>query len=215
ESELQRERSLLAGTLASTGDGIVVVDRERLISDSNRRFVEMWGLPETVVEWADAGRAFALARRRLEDPSELVASVARLHLDPTADSSNVVELRDGRVFHVDSKPQLLGGELAGRVWSCRDVTERAAAERTLRESALRFQEALENVPLAAVAVDLHNRIAFANTFLAELTGWTKDELIGRRWRDMFTLQEPVDRRTSDEWERGLATGDPPRSQEAG
>ena len=38
---------------------------------------------------------------------------------------------------------------------------------------------LENVRLAAVTTDLDGRITFCNEYLAELSGWWEDELVGR------------------------------------
>ena len=60
-----------------------------------------------------------------------------------------------------------------------DVTEQKEAEAGLLASEARFREMLENVRLAAVMCDAEGRITFCNEYLAELSGWWEDELIGR------------------------------------
>jgi PAS domain S-box-containing protein len=108
---------------------------------------------------------------------------------------------------------VLGGEIVGRVWSFRDVTDQVVTERIARESAVRFQEALENVPLAAVAIDTSCRMTFVNGYLEELSGWSRDELVGRRWSDVFNADDGGARERVLRFEDQLSHGQPPALQE--
>ena len=73
-----------------------------------------------------------------------------------------------------------------------DVTEQKETENALQASEARFREMLENVRLAAVVCDPDGRITFCNEYLAELSGWWEDELIGRSWRETFTPDDEHD-----------------------
>jgi diguanylate cyclase (GGDEF)-like protein/PAS domain S-box-containing protein len=66
-----------------------------------------------------------------------------------------------------------------------DITERRRAERQLHESERRYSEMLSNVELFAVMLDLQGRITFCNDYLLRITGWQREEVIGRNWFDMF------------------------------
>ena len=57
-------------------------------------------------------------------------------------------------------------------------------------SARRLRDVLENVHLAAVSLDLDGRIVFCNQYLADLTGWTRAELVGSLWLDRFPTGDP-------------------------
>lgn len=57
EEELQRTLSLLRATLDSTADGILVVDRGGRIVSFNRKFTEMWRIPEAVLVARDDAQA--------------------------------------------------------------------------------------------------------------------------------------------------------------
>jgi len=119
---------LLRATIDSTADGILVVDRAGRIAVHNRRFAEMWGIPRGVVVGSDDCAAISLVRAQIRDPEAFVARVRALYAMPEAESFDVVELVDGRIFERYSQPQRISGRCVGRVWSFRDVTQRRRAE---------------------------------------------------------------------------------------
>ena len=45
---------------------------------------------------------------------------------------------------------------------------------------------LESIPLAAVVLDPAGRIAFANPAMADLSGWSVRQLVGRSWFGRLT-----------------------------
>jgi PAS domain S-box-containing protein len=128
QEERERSLSLLNATLESTADGILVVDRAGKIVSLNLRFADMWGIPEAILAPRDDERAIAYVLGQVRDPDAFLAKVNALYAEPGAESHDVVEFRDGRVFERFSKPQRLGAEVVGRVWSFRDVTARRRAE---------------------------------------------------------------------------------------
>ncbi|MCX8011076.1 MAG: PAS domain S-box protein, partial [Ignavibacteria bacterium] len=48
-----------------------------------------------------------------------------------------------------------------------------------------FRDTLENINLIAVALDLEGNINFCNEYLLKLTGWKKEEIIGKNWFEYF------------------------------
>lgn len=66
-----------------------------------------------------------------------------------------------------------------------DITERKQAAQELRESERRFSDLLENVELVSVMLNRDAQITYCNDYLLRLTGWQREEVIGRNWFEFF------------------------------
>jgi diguanylate cyclase (GGDEF)-like protein/PAS domain S-box-containing protein len=135
EDAMKETLSLLNATLDSTADGILVVDNEGKITSFNRQFAEMWRIPQPILDRRDDDAALQAVLGQLADPEGFVAKVRELYTQPDAESHDVLDFKDGRVFDRYSKPQLVGGVAVGRVWSFRDITDRKRLEAELAHQA--------------------------------------------------------------------------------
>jgi two-component system, cell cycle sensor histidine kinase and response regulator CckA len=132
--DLQGALALLEATIESTTDGILVVDRQGRMVRMNRKFVELWRLPDSVIATGDDDRALAFVLDQLESPDDFLRKVKELYADAEAESFDTLRFKDGRVYERASRPQRLGGKVVGRVWSFRDVTARLELESQVRQS---------------------------------------------------------------------------------
>ena len=163
EADIHDTLSLLNATLNSTADGILVVDGDGRIRSYNRKFVEMWNLPESVLAAGDDDQAIGFVLSQLKDPDAFLAKIRELYAQPESDSRDLIEFRDGRTVERYSQPQRVDGVPVGRVWSFRDITERVRLERELAHQA--FHDSLTGLANQALFRD---RVTHALTRTARL-----------------------------------------------
>lgn len=157
--------SLLRATLESTADGILVVDGAGRISTYNRKFVEMWEIPEEVMASGDDEQVVGQILERLREPEKFLSKLRELYSNPDAESFDVLEFNDGRAFERYSLPQRIGDKVVGRVWSFRDISERRRADEALRKAEAVLKESHEN--LEAVVAERTSQLAETNRALEE------------------------------------------------
>ena len=172
--------------LDSTPDGIVMVNPTGRIVFSNSQAEKLFGyeqgglraksveilFPERFRGWHVGYRSDYFAQPRSRSMGE---------------GLELFGLRkDGTEFPVEFSLSPLETEEGTLVLSAiRDITERKQAEELRRESERPFREMLENVELLAMTLDKNGTVTFCNAYLLQLTGWKREEILGKDWFSKF------------------------------
>ena len=135
ESVLSRSLAVMRATLDSTADGILALDTQGRAVAWNRRYLELWRIPEELLMSRNDERITELALAQVRDRGPFLARLEALANDPEADATDTIEFTDGRVYERYSRPQRSGDTILGRVWSFRDVTARNRLEAELTHQA--------------------------------------------------------------------------------
>lgn len=184
-AELRDALSLLSATLESTADGILVVAADGTIAGANERFAALWGIPTELMESHDDGRLLAFVLDQLTDPGGFIGKVQELYAEPGAESLDMLEFRDGRTFERYSRPQLVGDEIVGRVWSFRDVTSREHAQDRAREALAQMEglaAIVESSADAIIGMTPEGLITSWNPGAEKLYGYNSAEVTGQNVR---------------------------------
>ncbi|GAX42575.1 multi-sensor hybrid histidine kinase [Tolypothrix sp. NIES-4075] len=177
EQEQAQTLSLLQATLESTADGIIVVNKNFNVSVFNQKFLQMWALPESLLQPEQSNERFMFMSQQTRDPEAFIARVKELFFKyPEQEAFDLVEMKDGRVFDRYSQPQWHNGEIIGRVWSFRDITARSQVEAALSESETKFRRIVENANDVISLIDLEGKICYISPNLFNLTGYHTSEL---------------------------------------
>ena len=114
KEELERKTQELAGSLAmmratleSTWDGILVTDAHGHVTDFNQRYVDMWRIPQQIMETKEHRRILEHTCRQFEDGRPFLARIDEIHSAAggrawTSWSSRTVECSSGSPGSVSS-----------------------------------------------------------------------------------------------------------------
>jgi PAS domain S-box-containing protein len=166
--QLEHSLSLLNATLESTADGILVISNDGRVSSCNQKCLDIWHLPRIAVAGLRSGELLASVAPQLEAPEEFLDDLENLQAKPDSVGFKTLRLKDGRILERYSQPQHVEGEIVGRVWSFRDITQASRLEEELRQS--QKMEAVGRLA-GGVAHDFNNMLmiilGYANQLLAD------------------------------------------------
>ncbi len=165
ELQLQQSLSVLHSTLEATADGILVISKDRRVSACNRKFMDMWNIPQMAVVGLRDEDLLAVALPQVQSGHEFRAKLEKLYAQPDAVSFDTFWLKDGRVFERFSQPQWIGDHVVGRVWSFRDVTHARQIEDELRQA--QKMEAVGRLA-GGVAHDFNNMLMLISGYAGQL-----------------------------------------------
>lgn len=160
EARMMSDRSLglLEATLEATADGIIVFDTAGCQIVHNKRFGELFG--EVEAGSLGEGDLWRLLGDIPEDGRRAKLERAWEQEAPGGEWHDTIRNPDGRVLEVVARAQRWTGKVIGRVYSVRDVTERADALEGLR--------------------DREGKLARIQA-MAQLGAWEWDVVSDRRW----------------------------------
>jgi len=172
EKQEKQERDAMRETLMDRSrDGIVIIDQDHRVIETNRRFAEMLGYaPQEVLglrTWDFEGTLTETEIRTLFADLSIVDAVFETRH----------RKKDGTTLSVEVSTA--GGTIDDRscvIAICRDISERKEAERQVRQSEEHFRALFELSQDGYILADPNGRFLDANKAYCELTGYSLPEL---------------------------------------
>ena len=211
QAENERATALVAATLESTDNGVLVANETGRIVMWNRRLFDLVpGLSEDILRTGERAKILEHVVHLFADREGVRRTGREIDRRPDYTDLSTVPLTDGRFMERFTQPMFVEGRVAGRVWSFRDVTarERAIADaqtrsRELEATVKRRTEDLElaiaertasdqlarmianNIPGRVAYWNRDTRCVFVNKMYCQFFGKAKEEIIGRTMVEIF------------------------------
>jgi two-component system NtrC family sensor kinase len=179
EEGLRSKTAFLEAQTNATLDGILVMNEDRKVILLNKRFLELFDVPQWICEQEQDQILLDHVLPRIKDVDFFLQKVNYLYVHAEETSRDEIELKNGVILDRYSSPVIgKDAKYYGRVWIFRDITERKRNENALRQ----LSQAVEQSSVSVVIADLRGNITYVNRRFTECTGYSFEEVSGRNPR---------------------------------
>jgi diguanylate cyclase (GGDEF)-like protein/PAS domain S-box-containing protein len=178
EFAIKASESLLRSTLDSIDEGVLLVSNVGKVLSVNRRFKELWRVPESIIEIGEDGALLAHVVEQLLEPEEFLNIVHKLY-GGNAEERDTVTFKDGRVFTRFTRVLAIGND-SGRIWCFRDISAQVRAQTAIAASHNLLLTVIDTAPMRVFWKDKNLHYLGCNKVFAQDAGLLHPrELIGK------------------------------------
>jgi two-component system, cell cycle sensor histidine kinase and response regulator CckA len=125
---------MLEAQFDTAANGVLVVDGNGTTLMANRRFAEMWDIPQAILDENNDEKMLRYVLDKLKYPDLFIQKVKDLYAHNEEKSRDEIEFNDGRYFDRYSAPMTdKTGKYYGRVWYFYDITGQKVMEKAVRQ----------------------------------------------------------------------------------
>jgi PAS domain S-box-containing protein len=192
EEALRDRTAFFEALVESSLDGILVIGENQERNVINKRLIEMWNVPATILKDPNDAALLEYVVNRCSEPEKFYEKVRYLYSHKSETSRDIVEFKDGMVFDRSSSPVIgKNGEYLGRIWTFQDITERRKMEETLAESAAEYRALTENTSDILFSINMAGIFTYISPQVNKY-GYLVSEITGKSIRDVV-YPEDIDR----------------------
>lgn len=179
---LYQKQQEMEVTLASIGDGVIVTDAEQIITFINAVAQKLTGWSEAEAVGKPISEVFRIVNEDTRQPTDIPIQKAIEQGAVIGLANHTLLLsKTGEEWPISDSAAPIrsaSGRIIGVVLVFRDDSKQRSAERSLRESEMRYRNLVENATDIIYTLDLQDRITSINPVAEEVTGYSRDELVG-------------------------------------
>lgn len=203
--ETNQKLTLLQSLIDNSSDSIQVSTEDAILFYYNKEAQLRLGIPaNSLVKYkvTDIENNFKAPGVWDEHVKELkqknVLTIEGVNINQTTGKQFPVEVT-ARYITIDGQGYVIANS--------RDITTRKHVENLLKNQEEKYRNIIANMNLGLVEVDIAEKVVFVNQSFCDLSGYSKDELIGHNATNLFVLGENIELIKQKNQKRALGISD--------
>ncbi|WP_299060285.1 PAS domain S-box protein [uncultured Polaribacter sp.] len=191
DEKLLESKNRLSALVLNLNSGIILEDENRKISLTNNKFCQLFKLEESPEDLYGRNSDWALEEIKtlFKKPDEFESRIIEIVTNKTAVFGDHLELKDGTVLERNYMPIIVSGNLNGFLWTFRDITLEKNYSLSLEAQKAKYSNIIANMNLGLIEINTKNEILMVNQSFIEMSGYSKEELIGKKGNEYFPLTD--------------------------
>jgi len=208
KERLKESENRLSRIIMNLQSGILLEDENRKIRLTNQQFCDIFNIPAPPAALinVDCTTSAEESKMQFHDPEGFVKRIQELLENKKTVIAEELQMVDGRVLERSYIPIFNNGEYKGHLWSYDDITIRRRYKENLKAQKDKYSNIIANMNLGLVEVDNEDHIIMANQSFCDISGYTFDELVGKKAAELLLLEEyiPDFYKKNQEREKGIS-----------
>lgn len=189
EELLRASEGRLTTLIMNLQTGVLLEDEHGNVSLANEILCNILGmdvLPEQLIglDCSEMGDRY---KHYFKRPKKFLKRKERLLLERKVVMGDELDALDGRTFSRDYIPIFNKGIYKGSLWTYSDITLQKNYKQNLEIQKEKYSNIIANMNLGLVEVDNDDIIVFVNQRFMELSGYGKEELLGKPAADTLSM----------------------------
>jgi PAS domain S-box-containing protein len=186
EEALRESEEKYKNLVENSKDSIVIIDLKGNVQFANKATEELTGYTHEEGVGINVRKITPLRYW----PKSLAMLLRARKGEQIPHFESMIKRKDGRLIPVESGGQAIfkDGKVVGVQIITRDISERRMAEEKIRESEEKYRSLFELAPDSIMTFDLKGVVTSCNTAATIMSGYSKDELVGKHFSKMAAVR---------------------------
>ena len=192
---LTKSENSLSSLIENLDSAVLLEDENRKIKLVNNKFCKLFRTTSSPDELIgkDCTAVVNESIKLFKNPEKLISRIILILLKKQPVIGDEVTMLDGSILERDYVPILDGKKYKGHLWTYKDITLKKQYGRILEAQKQNYSNIIANMNLGLVELNTAEEILLSNESFSKLTGYSKEELIGKKGSEVLQLVDDFER----------------------
>ena len=192
---LTESENRLSSLILNLDSAVLLEDENRKIILTNTKFCEFFNISSApdLLKGEDCAVFLNESKKLFKNPDKFISRVLLILHEKQQVLGDEITLLDGTILERDYITIREGNQYKGHLWTYKDITLKKQYGRSLEAQKQNYSNIIANMKLGLVELNTAEEILLSNESFSKLTGYSKEELIGKKGNEVLQLVEDFER----------------------